>query len=157
RERARLFADPAEAEALIECLYATSDKYEFLLLAYVVMPDHLHVILVPAPRNTISQVMRFIKGTYARAYNEKHRLTGPVRQASFYDRIVRDDTGFEEFVGYVHHNPVRAGIVSAPEEYRFSSAYPGRETDSEAYFRGQAECLPYGTRVTGSADGAVSE
>ena len=150
RAREPVFEDSRNAEALIETLYTTRDRYSFLLLAYVVMPDHFHAVIVPAPRNTISQVMRFIKGTYARIYNSSYGLTGPVWQSSFYDRIVRNEGGFEDILAYVHENPVRAGMARAPEEYPYSSTFAGRETDLEAYFLGQAECLPYGSNAAGS-------
>lgn len=152
------FADPQNAEAFVEALYASREKYSFLIQAYVVMPDHFHGLIVPAPRNTISQVMRFIKGTYARSHNVNYGLAGSVWQPSFYDRIVRNDGAFEDTLAYICQNPVRAGLVSTPEEYRFSSAYPGRQTDLETYLLGQAECLPYGsTRTTTAEDGSPRE
>src|SRR3972149_11714216 len=88
--RLPIFEDYQNAEMMVIVLADTRARYGFHLLGYVVMPDHLHAVIVPAARNDISQVMRYIKGRYARLHNERHRSAGPVWQPSFYDRAVRD-------------------------------------------------------------------
>ena len=87
-----------------------------------VMPDHVHLLLTP--QKTISHVMNLIKGGFS------HRLASsfPVWQRGFADHLVLDQDHFESRRAYIHQNPVRAGLVSAPELYRYSSAYkPGSE------------------------------
>ncbi|MDO8613234.1 MAG: transposase [Dehalococcoidia bacterium] len=143
--RLAIFADLAAASHLRDVLYETRTRYKFLLLGFVIMPDHLHAVVVPRPGDKISQVMRFIKGTFARRYNESRNATGPVWQPSFYDRVVRDERGLMEVLTYVTGNPVRAGLCSDPSEYRFSSAHAACPTDLAAYLGlGQAEGLAYG-------------
>jgi putative transposase len=66
--RVPLLVDDA-AGFLVDVLEDCRRRYRFLLLAFIVMPDHLHAIIVPGPGNTISTVMRYVKGTYARRLN----------------------------------------------------------------------------------------
>jgi REP element-mobilizing transposase RayT len=136
-ERRLIFKDGANANLLVDVLYQTSKRYEFRLLSFVVMPDHLHVIVVPRPGDTISQVMRFIKGTYARRHNDRVTKYGPVWQRSFHDRAIRGENDLFRFVQYIEDNPVKAGIVPKSEEYPYCSSNPKLTTDLIPYLTGQ--------------------
>lgn len=139
--RLPIFEHQGSAETMREVLYETRTEYSFLLLGYVIMPDHFHAVIVPAFGNTISQVMRFIKGRYARMHNLNYGSEGAAWQASFYDRSVRIERALRDILTYIFHNPVRAGLVTSPEEYAYSSASDDSETDLDLYLGGQAECL----------------
>ena len=137
-QRRPIFRDPDQADLLKTVLYQTRERYGFLLLGFVVMPDHLHAVVVPRPGDTISQVMRFIKGTYARFHNRRLAQRGPVWQASFYDRAIRDEKALLDVTAYMEGNPVRAGLAMTAQMYPFSSAHRDCATDLEAYLSGQA-------------------
>jgi putative transposase len=93
---------------------------------YVVMPDHIHLLLTPNGRS-IERVMGLIKGGFS------HRLNSsfPVWQRGFTDRRVRDKEEFLTRRNYIYQNPVRARLVERAEEYRFSSAFRGGREESE--------------------------
>jgi putative transposase len=102
------------------------------------MPDHFHAILVPVDRNSVSDVTRFVKGGVSRSYSERFGVSGPVWQEGFHDRVVRNDADLGIFISYIEQNPVKAGFVSVPEDYSFSSAHKDCPTDLELYFGGSS-------------------
>ncbi len=105
--------------------YSAENLRQFDLHAYVVMPNHVHMLVspcVPAPK-----FMHSLKGFTARQSNQLLGRTGqPFWQHESYDHWVRDDEQFHRIARYIEENPVRAGLVAKPEDYRWSSAYAGR-------------------------------
>jgi putative DNA methylase len=97
------------------------------------MPDHLHALLVPREPYTLSQVMQCIKGYSSRRINADRSVKGPLWQASYYDRIIRNEAQLQTVVAYIEENPVKAKLVSRAEDHPWSSAYKGRSTDIEAW------------------------
>jgi REP element-mobilizing transposase RayT len=85
---------------------------------------------------TLSDVMRVIKGSSARQINLLKAEHGSIWQQSFHDRVIRDETHLQATIAYIHENPVREGLALTPDEYEFSSAFPGARIDLEAYLGG---------------------
>jgi REP element-mobilizing transposase RayT len=94
----------------------------FVLHAYVVMPNHVHVLLDPlAP---VRGITAGIKGASARDGNRVLRRVGkPFWQDESFDHWVRSSAQFERIRAYIEHNPVKAGLAASPEEWQWSSAY----------------------------------
>jgi len=69
----KIFSEGKAADLLIQTIFEVRKKLRFRLLAFVVMPNHIHLMLVPDKRNSISDVMRHIKGRFARRYNQLSR------------------------------------------------------------------------------------
>jgi len=115
--RRRLFQVPANAELLLDTLQHYRRKGNYLLHAFVVMPDHLHLLLTPQTI-TLERAMQLIKGGFS------HRLASrlPVWQRSFTDHRIRDNADFETRRHYIHQNPVRANLAAPADSYLFSSA-----------------------------------
>ena len=91
--------------------------------SYVVMANHVH--LLTTPHVQISKLTQSLKRFTAKEANRILNRTGqPFWQVESYDRLVRDRTEFQRIAAYIEMNPVRAGIVEAPEEFRWSSARP---------------------------------
>jgi len=82
------------------------------------MPDHIHLLLTPAPEVSLERAMQFIKGGYS--YRLKQR--GPVWQPSFTNHRVRDFEDYENHREYIRMNPVRGRLAKRAEEYPYSSA-----------------------------------
>jgi putative transposase len=152
---AKIFSNEHAGKLLTQTIFEVKKKLNFLLIAFVVMPDHIHLMLVPDKRNTISDVMRHIKGRFARKYNllsrginspdyeeDTHRagnLSLPeskVWQESFYDHVIRNRKEFVERLNYIYYNPVKAGLVDKPEDYKYSSVTGKYETDLLCYVGG---------------------
>ncbi|MCH7837811.1 MAG: transposase [Chloroflexi bacterium] len=132
RGRAPVFLDPNCASVVVEAVQFARRERAYVL-AYVVMPEHFHALLVPRDGTSVSQVMQSIKGYTARLVNKSMDRRGPLWQRSCYDRMIRDDRQLLEAVNYVHANPVVAGLVENPEAYLYSSAGRSDLTDLGAF------------------------
>jgi putative transposase len=115
--RRRIFQLPANADLFLETLQHYRPYY--LLHAFVLMPDHVHLILTPRDK-TLSQVMNLIKGGFS------HRLASklPVWQRGFTDHPIRTQEDFTTHQCYVHQNPVTARLSETTEAHPYTSANP---------------------------------
>jgi putative transposase len=86
--------------------------------AFVLMPDHLHMLLTPAPDVSLEKAMQFLKGGYS--FLLKSRMD--VWERSYRERRIIDAEDFMTATQYVERNPVRARLVERAEEFEFSSA-----------------------------------
>src|ERR1700761_8306138 len=116
--RRRIFQVAAHAELFLETLQMYRRQGHYKLHAFVVMPDHIHLLLTPQGE-TIERVMGLIKG------GSSHRLAcrGPVWQRGSSDHRIRDKEDFLTRRSYIHQNPVRAHMVDLAENYPYSSVY----------------------------------
>jgi len=98
------------------------DGERYRLLAWVVMPNHLHVLLETFPRFPLADVIRSWKTFTARGINLLRGRQGAVWQPDYFDRYIRDQAHFEAAVRYIEQNPVKAGLVGSPAQWPFGSA-----------------------------------
>ena len=109
------------AEIVVTALKRGAQLNHYDLRAYVVMANHVHVLLFPKIPPT--KLLRSLKGATAREANRLLGRTGEsLWQAESYDHWVRDEQEFARIVAYIENNPVKAGIVTRPEDYGWSSA-----------------------------------
>jgi putative DNA methylase len=95
------------------------------LHAFVVMPNHVHLLVTPTV--ALYKLTKSLKGITAKRANAMLALTGsPFWQEESYDHLVRQEGEFDKIRRYIEENPVRAGLVTAASQYRWSSA--GRAT-----------------------------
>jgi putative transposase len=122
--RRRLFQLPANAELFLETLQHYRREGHYKLHAFVVMPDHVHLILTP-PAITLERAIGLVKGGFS------HRLASkfPVWQRGFTDHRLHDAEDREIRRTYLHQNPVRASLVETAELYPYSSAYAPAKPD----------------------------
>jgi len=117
-ERRPIFRAPQTAELFLETLQHYRHAGHYKLHAFVVMPDHVHLLITPQAI-TLERAMQLIKGGFS--HQLKSKL--PVWQKGFNDHRCRDADDFIARKNYIHQNPVRAHLVIEPWQYRFSSAY----------------------------------
>jgi REP-associated tyrosine transposase len=94
----------------------------FLLTAWVLLPDHWHAIIFPRFPLTISRVMETIKVASTLRLNGGRHEPGLLWQRRFFDRALRTVKEYNQKVDYIHHNPVKAGLVQRAEDWPWSSA-----------------------------------
>lgn len=136
-KRQPIFANGTPCELLTRTIYNIREEIRAHLIAFVIMPDHLHLILVPPP-GQLGRVVQLIKGRFARAHNRHVGRTGSVWQSRYHERTLRHERALMQAIEYVHGNPVVAGLVKEARSYRWSSANEKYETDFAQYL-GQAE------------------
>ena len=129
-QRARLFVVENYAKLFLKVLYYYNCQGTFLLHAFVVMPEHVHLLLTPAPTKTLERVVQLIKGGYSREFGLRFGLKKEVWQRGFTDHRIRDAQDFERHRGYIHQNSVKRGLARRSEEYKFCSAFHGFRLDS---------------------------
>lgn len=114
--------DPRAAQLVAEALRKGGGEFRLYdLLAWVVMPNHVHVVFKPL--RPLPEVTRWIKGSTARAANLVLGRTGkPFWQYESYDHCIRSDAALSRVIRYVERNPVAAGLVEEPESWPWSSA-----------------------------------
>ncbi len=106
----------------MDTLFAYRDKGVYLLHAYVLMPEHFHVLLTPSPEKSLERAVQYIKGASSHAIGEALRFQFPVWQPGFSDHRIRDAQDYHTHFCYIEQNAVRRRLVTHPEDYRWSSA-----------------------------------
>jgi REP element-mobilizing transposase RayT len=100
------------------------DRDRYQLRAWVVMPNHVHVVFSPAPNCTVSAIVKSWKSFIALHANRiLHRTGDRFWQPESYDHWIRNDEEHLRCCRYVHNNPVKAGLCRMPEQWRWSSAW----------------------------------
>jgi putative transposase len=115
KEKGRVLTD-YEAEVVQKTILDLVEQNKLRLYAYVVMPNHLHVLLKPI-KEGISKTIQLIKGRASRQINE-----GNFWQKVFFDFTIFTEKKFKEKFNYIHFNPVKWGLVERAEDYKYSSA-----------------------------------
>ena len=116
------------ARLFIDVLYAYRAQQKYFLHAFVVMPDHFHV-LITVRDISIERVVQFIKGGFAFRAGKELKLRPPVWERGFSETRVHDSEAAARISDYIVQNPVRRGFALNPPEYPYSSAHPGYELD----------------------------
>jgi putative transposase len=95
--------------------------HSFYLTSWVFLPDHWHCIVAPRYPEMISQVIKSVKQSSTAVINLRRGTEGQLWQPRFFDRALRTVKEYHEKVEYIHLNPVRAGLVGRPQDWRWSS------------------------------------
>lgn len=131
-ERRSLFQVTTTAELLERTLPDYRSQGKFLLHAFIIMPDHFHALITPAPEVSLEKAMQFIKGGFS--FRLKSKLD--VWMRSFNESQVSTEEKFVSCVRYIEENPVRRGLVTTREAYPFSSAARGAMDPMPLHMRG---------------------
>ncbi|HEY3296647.1 MAG TPA: transposase [bacterium] len=115
--RKPVFTNSAVALAVVETMAFYAQRGQAPLIAYVVMPDHLHVLVYPRSPLTISRWVGQVK-----SYSTHRIGIGTFWQEGCWSEIVLHDRFLQQKLVYVHDNPVRVGLAESPHTYPWSSA-----------------------------------
>ena len=116
--RRRVFQVERNAGLMLEILEGYRSQGRFELHAFVVMPDHLHLLLTPAPDVSLEKAIQYVRGGFS--FRLKSRL--PVWERGHFDKRVPDYGAYEACVAYIHRNPVEARLAQNERDYLYSSA-----------------------------------
>ncbi len=133
-DRQTLLATPEARDAFATALVKARTTYNFKLLAWVAMPEHAHLLLIPdlptwpvskllwgLKRGSATRIKQALNG--ATADPKGSRASPPIWQpGGGYDRNIRDLEELNEKFNYIHNNPVKRGLVAQPEAWPWSSA-----------------------------------
>lgn len=134
-----LLSRPEAAAAVQDALLRFHPEH-YALIAWVVMPNHVHVVIETKQGHSLSNIVKSWKGYSARRINVLHGASGRLWQPDYYDRRIRDDAHLAAAVAYVEDNPVKAGLVARPEDWAFSSAAGRADLEVRAPWRAWTPC-----------------
>jgi len=91
------------------------------IIAYCLMPTHLHLILKELAEGGISKFMHLVLNSYSRYFNLKYKRKGPLWEGRFKNILIETDEQLNHLTRYIHLNPVTAFLISNPRHWKFSS------------------------------------
>jgi len=120
--RERVFLDPGDYERYLSFLSKYSEEKEASVLAYCLMPNHIHLLVRPSEAEALPKMMLGITVCYSKYFNGENGRTGRLWECRYHSTVVDGDSYLWTVSKYIENNPVRAGIVKRPEDYPYSSA-----------------------------------
>jgi len=130
-------------ELLLDVLRENRVKKRIAVHGFVFMPNHVHLLLTPAPEVSLEKAVQFIKGGFSYRANKELGFRGEIWNNGFNEHRVRDAFDYVKHIEYTHSNPVKAGLVSRPEEWPYSSARLRNEIDlAPSQFRNPSAKAP---------------
>jgi putative transposase len=124
-----IFQSKRMQDLFLDVLRHYRREKKYLLHAFVLMPDHMHLLITPDPLLPLEKCVQLIKGGFSYRVKKELELRGDVWAAGFNKDRVKDVREYDAFVDYIHMNPVKRGLVKSPELYECSSVWPGRKMD----------------------------
>ncbi len=119
--REPVFQEDEEFEKYLKICKRYKDQYEFRIYHWVLMNNHVHLLLETKAESSLSKIMQGINLAYTIWFNKKNDKVGHLWQDRFRSMIVEKDNYLMECGRYIERNPLRAGIVKDPGKYRWSS------------------------------------
>lgn len=128
-EKKAIFRDNVDYEKFLEILGGLPQRFNVIIHGYVLMRNHYH-LLIETLRPNLSRTMHYLNAVYTGHFNQRHKRVGHLLQGRYKAFLIEKDRYLLSVSRYIHLNPVRAGVVLRPEEYKWSSYrdYVGRET-----------------------------
>ena len=118
--RKQLFFVEADYKEFLRCINITQKRYPFILYAYQLMPNHIH-LLVETKENKLSEIMQSILTRYARYFNKKYKMVGHLFQGRYKAILCQKEDYLLELIRYIHLNCVRAKLAGDPAQWIWSS------------------------------------
>jgi REP element-mobilizing transposase RayT len=112
----------AEIASLVEDALLYFDEKRYRLLAWCLMPNHVHVVIEVIQDHSLSDIVRSWKSFTAHQATARLSRTGSFWHADYFDRYMRNEEHLAQTIGYVEQNPVKAGLVATASDWAWSSA-----------------------------------
>lgn len=119
-EQNDIFVDENDKRKFVTLLSELPRRYKVKIHAYVLMSNHYHLLL-ETPKGNISKAMHYLNVSYTVYFNRRYKRSGHLFQGRYKSIVIEKDSYLISVSRYIHLNPVRAGIVKKPEEYKWSS------------------------------------
>jgi REP element-mobilizing transposase RayT len=116
-----ILRDPRIA-GMVENSLLFFDGSRYRLLAWVIMPNHVHALIEIFDSFPLYKILKSWKSFTSHEINKILNKSGRNWQREYYDRFIRNETHFYNCVAYIHNNPVKAGLVDVPEAWDYSSS-----------------------------------
>ena len=118
-----VFQDAEDYQSFLAWLRTAAKNYKVAVHAYVLMPNHLHLLVTPADADGLGQMMQWIGRYYVPYFNQKYGRSGTLWNGRYKTSLIDAEQYFMSCSRYIEFNPVRNGMVGRAEDYPWSS-YP---------------------------------
>lgn len=119
--RARCFCTNDDYRYYLHTLSKGAQRYQCAIHAYVLMPNHIHLLVTPQTEDGLSRMMRYLGSRYVRYFNNVYRRTGTLWEGRYRSSLVDSERYLLVCYRYIELNPVRSDMVDQPGEYPWSS------------------------------------
>ncbi len=120
-DRQAVFFRPEDYELYLRALSKSAAKYACQIHAYVLMPNHTHLLITPGKERSLPLLMQAMGRNYVQRLNKNYNRTGTLWEGRYKATLVQDDQYLLACYRYIELNPARAGLVEAPGDYPYSS------------------------------------
>lgn len=118
--RQKIFADDKDYKYFLERLKLYKERFKFVLFAYTLMPNHIHLLLETG-EVPLSRIMQALQFTYTQKFNRRHKKVGHLFQGRYKAILCQKESYLLELIRYIVLNPVRAHLVKRPIDWRWSA------------------------------------
>lgn len=119
--RQLIFVGTDDFERMLSLLTEYSTKFQVAIHAYVLMSNHLHLLVTPETVDGLPKLMQAVGRAYVRYFNDRHGRSGTLWEGRYRSTLIESDRYLLTCMAYIDLNPVRAGIVAQARDYRWSS------------------------------------
>ncbi len=120
-DRQPIFRDDADRLQFLHWLQEAARQFQVSIHAYVLMPDHVHLLATPVDQTGLGRMMQWIGRHYVPYFNRKYARSGTLFQGRFKTAILESGPHLVNCMHYIESNPVRAGLVRAVDDFPWSS------------------------------------
>jgi putative transposase len=147
--RGKIFFSDENYRYLLRLIRKNLPRYNIKIVAYCLLPNHYHLLLMPNTDNTLNLFMKSLFGSYVQGVNKQQNRLGPLFQGRYRHTLVDKDEYLIHLARYIHLNPVMAGLCDTPQEWKYtnyldvtgersgtlkdSSLVPDRFSDGKSY------------------------
>ena len=117
------------ANLFLNTILSYRDAGKFQVHEFVIMPNHVHLLITPGENVTIERAIQFIKGGFSFRARKELGIVTEIWQRGYIDHRVRDPADYAQHREYIRANPIRARLAAKPEEFRYGSAFPLYQLD----------------------------
>ena len=130
--RQAIFIDSADFQRTLALLQVNAQEQQVQIHAYVLMSNHLHLLLTPLQNDSLPKMMQAVGRSYVLYFNKRHGRSGTLWEGRYRSALIQTERYFLACMAYIDLNPVRAGMVAQAADYLWSSHghYIGRQNEA---------------------------
>lgn len=130
--RQAIFTDSADFQRTLALLQVNALEQQVQIHAYVLMSNHLHLLLTPLQNDSLPKMMQAVGRSYVLYFNKRHGRSGTLWEGRYRSALIQTERYFLACMAYIDLNPVRAGMVAQAADYLWSSHghYIGRQNEA---------------------------
>ncbi len=119
-EKRTIFFTTRQYNFFLNRLIRYQEKYRVKIIAYVILPNHFHLLAIePPPGGGISNMIRDLCNSYAQHFNRTNERSGHVWQGRFNSKLVKNKKYFGDLVNYIYYNPIKHGLVKDVDDWPY--------------------------------------